>query len=81
MGWNIVIISIIMIFIQFICFFWMMQEFLVVGDDVVYGEEVYVLWGDGEKYDINKYGILDVYYDISIFYGLDVGICGFIVSF
>lgn len=42
----------------------------MIGDDVVYGEEVYVLWGDGEKYNMMKYGVMD--FDV-FNYGLGVG--------
>lgn len=46
---------------------WMLEEYLLVGDDVEYGEEVYVLWGDGEKFDVSWYvfgNVLDGLYDV-----------------
>lgn len=55
-GWNFVFISLICVMIGLVIFFRMFEEELFIGDDVVYGEEVYVLWGDGEKYDFIKYG-------------------------
>lgn len=59
-----------MVVIRLIVLFCMMEEFLMIGDDVVYGEEVYVLWGDGEKYNMMKYGVMD--FDV-FNYGLGVG--------
>lgn len=51
-GWNLVFIMFIFFVIGFVILFCMLEEYLLVGDDVEYGEEVYVLWGDGEKFDV-----------------------------
>lgn len=51
-GWNLVVMLFIMFGIQFIMLFCMLEEYLRVGDDVEYGEEVYVFWGDGECFDV-----------------------------
>lgn len=55
-GWNIVVTSIICVFISFIVPLRMPEEELLIGDDAVHGEEAYALWGDGEKYDSTKHG-------------------------
>lgn len=33
----------------------MSEEHLLVGDDAEHGEEAYALWGDGEKFDVDRH--------------------------
>lgn len=56
-GWNIVVTSIIMVFIRLFIPLRMPEEHLLIGDDAVHGEEAYALWGDGETYDDTKHGL------------------------
>ncbi|KAJ0040472.1 hypothetical protein Pint_28591 [Pistacia integerrima] len=46
--WNVIITTIICIFISRFINLRMNEEDLEVGDDAVHGEEAYALWGDGE---------------------------------
>ena len=48
-GWNIVVTSIICVVINLVIPLRMPEEQLLIGDDAVHGEEVYALWGDGER--------------------------------
>ncbi|KAK9129357.1 hypothetical protein Sjap_009844 [Stephania japonica] len=48
-AWNVVITSIICIFISRFINLRMDDEDLKIGDDAVHGEEAYALWGDGER--------------------------------
>lgn len=48
-AWNAIITSLICIFISRIVDLRMNEEDLEIGDDAAHGEEVYALWGDGEK--------------------------------
>ncbi|OVA15982.1 Ammonium transporter [Macleaya cordata] len=48
-GWNLVITSLICIFISRIVNLRMDDDDLKIGDDAAHGEEAYALWGDGER--------------------------------
>ncbi|EXC35286.1 Ammonium transporter 3 member 1 [Morus notabilis] len=48
-AWNAIITSLICIFISRIVDLRMNEEDLEIGDDAAHGEEVYALWGDGER--------------------------------
>jgi Amt family ammonium transporter len=50
-GWNIVVTTIIMLFIKIFIPLRMPDEEILIGDDAVHGEEAYALWADGEKFD------------------------------
>lgn len=50
-GWNIVVTTLIMVFINFVMPLRMSEEHLLVGDDAEHGEEAYALWADGERFD------------------------------
>lgn len=54
-GWNLVVTSIICIFIRLLIPMQMPEDELLIGDDAAHGEEAYALWGDGEKYDFTKH--------------------------
>ncbi|KAF4377633.1 hypothetical protein G4B88_006913 [Cannabis sativa] len=47
--WNVVITSLICLLISRVVNLRMSEEDLEIGDDAVHGEEVYALWGDGER--------------------------------
>ncbi|KAF3440363.1 hypothetical protein FNV43_RR18647 [Rhamnella rubrinervis] len=47
--WNAVVTSLICILVSRIVDLRMSEEDLEIGDDAVHGEEVYALWGDGER--------------------------------
>lgn len=47
--WNAVVTSLICFLISFVVDLRMSEEDLEIGDDAVHGEEVYALWGDGER--------------------------------
>lgn len=47
--WNVVITSLICIFISRFMDLRMKEEDLEVGDDAAHGEEAYALWGDWER--------------------------------
>lgn len=48
-AWNAVVTSLICILVNRIVDLRMNEEDLEIGDDAVHGEEVYALWGDGER--------------------------------
>lgn len=48
-AWNVAITSLICIFISGIVDLRMNEEDLEIGDDAAHGEEVYALWGDGQR--------------------------------
>lgn len=48
-AWNAAITSLICIFISRIVDLRMNEEDLEIGDDAAHGEEVYALWGDGQR--------------------------------
>lgn len=47
--WNAVVTSLICFLLSLIVDLRMSEEDLEIGDDAVHGEEVYALWGDGER--------------------------------
>ncbi|XP_065854925.1 ammonium transporter 2 member 3-like [Euphorbia lathyris] len=47
-AWNVVVTSLICVFISRIVYLRMNEHDLEIGDDAVHGEEAYALWGDGE---------------------------------
>lgn len=51
---NVIITSIICLFLRQFIPLRLNGEQLQVGDDAIHGEEAYALWGDGEKYDGSK---------------------------
>ncbi len=55
-GWNVIATSLILVLIGLVIPLRMSEDHLLVGDDAEHGEEAYALWGDGEKYDINRHG-------------------------
>lgn len=48
-GWNVVITSLICIFLSLFLDLRMDERDLEIGDDAAHGEEAYALWGDGER--------------------------------
>ncbi|XP_074577356.1 ammonium transporter 3 member 1-like [Curcuma longa] len=56
MVWNVIVTSVICVVIGMVLPLRMPEEQLAIGDDAVHGEEAYALWGDGEKYDVNRHG-------------------------
>ncbi|KAG6477283.1 ammonium transporter 3 member 1-like [Zingiber officinale] len=56
MAWNVIVTSVICVVIGMVMPLRMPEEQLAIGDDAVHGEEAYALWGDGEKYDVNRHG-------------------------
>lgn len=48
-SWNVVVTSLICIFLSLFCKLRMDESDLEIGDDAVHGEEAYALWGDGER--------------------------------
>lgn len=48
-AWNVVITTLICLLISRVVDLRMNEEDLEIGDDAVHGEEVYALWGDGER--------------------------------
>ena len=48
-AWNAVVTTLICLFISRIVDLRMNEEDLEIGDDAVHGEQVYALWGDGER--------------------------------
>lgn len=57
---NVIITSLICIFIKLIVPLRLNDEDLTVGDDAIHGEEAYALWGDGEKFDSKHNNVYDV---------------------
>lgn len=47
--WNVVVTSLICIFISRVIKLRMHEDDLEIGDDAAHGEEAYALWGDGER--------------------------------
>ena len=61
-GYNVVMTSLICLFIRLIVPLRLDDDELHTGDDAVHGEEAYALWGDGEKYESkhnSAYGMED----------------------
>nr|GEV94651.1 ammonium transporter 3 member 1-like [Tanacetum cinerariifolium] len=48
-AWNIVVTSLICLFVRQIVALKMNENDLEIGDDAVHGEEAYALWGDGQR--------------------------------
>ncbi|GAQ81292.1 ammonium transporter 2 [Klebsormidium nitens] len=55
-GWNIVMTSLIMLFLKLVVPIRMSDEHLEIGDDAAHGEEAYALWGEGLTYDESVHG-------------------------
>ena len=49
-AWNIVVTSLICLFVRKIVALKMHEDDLEIGDDAVHGEEAYALWGDGQRH-------------------------------
>lgn len=49
-SWNVVVTSLICIFMRKIVNLKMHEDDLEIGDDAVHGEEAYALWGDGQRH-------------------------------
>ncbi|KAI3665331.1 hypothetical protein L6452_43955 [Arctium lappa] len=49
-AWNVVVTSLICIFISRIVNLKMHDDDLEIGDDAIHGEEAYALWGDGQRH-------------------------------
>lgn len=48
-AWNVVVTTLICVFVRLIVNLKMHEEDLEIGDDAVHGEEAYALWGDGQR--------------------------------
>ncbi|KAJ0801967.1 putative ammonium transporter, blood group Rhesus C/E/D polypeptide, ammonium/urea transporter [Helianthus annuus] len=49
-AWNIVVTSLVCIFVSRLVDLKMHEDDLEIGDDAVHGEEAYALWGDGQRH-------------------------------
>ncbi|KAL8195627.1 hypothetical protein R6Q57_025597 [Mikania cordata] len=49
-AWNVVVTSLICVFVSRLVDLKMHEDDLEVGDDAVHGEEAYALWGDGQRH-------------------------------
>ncbi|KAL7611289.1 hypothetical protein Lser_V15G12246 [Lactuca serriola] len=49
-AWNVVVTSLICIFVSRIVDLKMHEDDLDIGDDAIHGEEAYALWGDGQRH-------------------------------
>ena len=56
-GWNVVTTSLICLAINLVVPLRMSVEELSTGDDAAHGEEAYALWGDGEKFNDNRFNV------------------------
>ncbi|KAI3982059.1 hypothetical protein MKX01_018965 [Papaver californicum] len=51
-GLNIIVTTIICLFIQLFVPLRMSEKQMEIGDDAIHGEEAYAIWGDGQKHDV-----------------------------
>lgn len=51
---NVVMTSLICLFIRLIVPLRLSEDELQIGDEAVHGEQAYALWGDGERYEYSK---------------------------
>lgn len=52
---NIIMTSLVCLFVQIIVPLRMSDEQLEVGDEAVHGEEAYAIWGEGDKLENQRY--------------------------
>ncbi|KAL5712479.1 Ammonium transporter 2 member 5 [Ranunculus cassubicifolius] len=52
---NVIMTSLICLFIRLIVPLRLSEEDLQIGDDAIHGEEAYALWGDGEKLETSRH--------------------------
>ncbi|KAI0516314.1 hypothetical protein KFK09_008986 [Dendrobium nobile] len=55
-AWNVVVTTAICLVIRMVVVLRLREEELVVGDDVIHGEDAYAVWGDGETYERSVHG-------------------------
>ncbi|KAG2592688.1 hypothetical protein PVAP13_5NG573200 [Panicum virgatum] len=53
-AWNVVVTTGIILGVGLVVPLRMPDEQLRIGDDAAHGEEVYALWGDGERFDVTR---------------------------
>jgi len=61
---NVVMTSLICLFIRLVVPLRLSEEDLQIGDDAIHGEEAYALWGDGEKLETSRHNSV---YDLEEF--------------